>query len=441
METREKEKEKSEDESEASFFSNQVTQKKKLNLIPQNLNNDKLKKLNNKDKDYHKENDKEIRNTKTELFITNKINEQENIFKQIKPKKINKNRNRNLNLNKNKQISSNNNNDNDKINDNNMDDYNIMDEDYYNDNNEDEEEEEDKEEEEKLELPPIIKRRKIKSHFDLLKIFSKNLCEEISKSPQKSLIYIEEIDKDKDKDKLKKKEKDKDKEIEIEYPKKFIYNILHDNSEINKSRFKKKNLSPKIDDPKFNNNRMLPQAQIFLKNFFSHCNYQSENASSVIKEINKSTIPTSKDLENKKQLKKLAGITNQDVEKKQFMDGRKNGKTSNVKLMGPPIPGINKFCLGDKNDVILIGDVIEKCTEKFASECKGTLNERIEEYDPEMIQKRKIKREDNDMKRRRKKQDNNSMIIEEGMKEVEKRKIKILEDLRKMREREKREKY
>ena len=428
-------KEKSEDRSEASFISNQILQKKKLKLLPQNLHNDKLlkfKNLNmniNKDKDKENEYDKEIRNSKTELFITSKLNDQENIFKQINPKKINKNRNRNKN-----NLLSNNNNDND-INNNNFNDNdndNFLDDDYYNENNE--EEEEDKEEEEKLELPPIIKRRKVKSHFDILKIISKNLSDEITKSPQKSFIFSEEKDIDKEKD------RDKDKFIENEPPKKFIYNLIHDNSEINKSRFKKKNLSPKLDDPKFNNNRMLPQAQIFMKNFFSQCNYQSENANIVLREINKSTIHTSKDLENKKQLRKLAGIANQDVEKKQFMEGRKNGKTRNVKLLGPPIPGINKFILGDKNDVILIGDVIEKCTEKFASDCKDTLNQRIDEYDPEMIEKKKLKIIQDDMKRRRKKQDFNSLQIEEGLKEIEKRKIKLLEDLRKLRQKEKREK-
>lgn len=277
-------------------------------------------------------------------------------------------------------------------------------------------------EEEKLVLPDIKKKRN-KSHYDILSLISKNLSSDmnnnnLNKSPQNSFILSDEREPDR----------------------KFSHNLMHDNTEINKGRFKKKMLSPTLEAPKHNNNRMIPQAQIFMKNFFSQCKYQTENVNSFMKEINKSIIPTKQELESKKELKKLVGITNQDVEKAQFMEDRKDGKSiRSVKLLGPPVVGTNKYSFGDKNDVILIGDVINKMKNKLANSCRDTINHRIDEYDPVAKERKKVKLQEEESRKRRKKQDDNCHEIEESMQVIEKRKLKLLEELKKKREKEERE--
>lgn len=270
---------------------------------------------------------------------------------------------------------------------------------------------------EKLVLPELKKIRNNKSHHDILNLMSKNLCQDLNN--QNSFFLSDEKDQER----------------------KFSTNLMHDNSEINKGRFKKKVLPPTLEAPKHNNNRMIPSAQIFMKNFFSHCKYQSENVGSFIKEINKSCIPTARELKTKKELEKLSGIPNQDVEKKQFMEDKKDGKSiRSVKLLGPPVVGVNKYSFGDKNDVILIGDVINKMKNNFTNKCRHTIIERIDEGNPEALERKKMLIIAEETRKRRRKQDDNCKEIEESIYDVEKRKIQLMEDIRKKREREEREK-
>jgi len=196
------------------------------------------------------------------------------------------------------------------------------------------------------------------------------------------------------------------------------------------NRIKPKNLPLELDKPKFNNTRQGKKSQIFLKGFINKCKNEQKNTNYIINDISNNIAGTNQFFKNESInifRKIMEEELNHAIDKEIFLMENPRGKREKtIILKGPPMKGENKYLFENKNNALLIGEVISKMDEDFSIKCKEVVESRLIILNEDQIRKKKFKEEVKMEKIIAAKIDEIHLKIEKACEKIEKTRLNAL---------------